>query len=105
MSLILTEFSEMIGTITFNNNEKRNCLSAALLKRLIAALKEMKNHKARVIILRAARGAKVWSAGLDVNELPDPGRDPFPMMTFEQAGEDNVWGEEGSVGGGRRFSL
>jgi methylmalonyl-CoA decarboxylase len=87
MSMVLTEFSEMIGTITFNNDEKRNCLSAALLKRLIAALREMRNHKARVIILRAAKGAKVWSAGLDVNELPDPGRDPFPYDDpFEQAG-------------------
>jgi methylmalonyl-CoA decarboxylase len=107
MSLVLTEFSELIGTITFNNNEKRNCLSAALLKKLITALKEMRNHKARVIILRAAKGAKVWSAGLDVNELPDPGRDPFPYDDpFEQAGrsiqrfpapviamiEGSVWG-------------
>lgn len=87
MSLILTEFSEMIGTITFNNNEKRNCLSAALLKELIGALKEMRNQQVRVIILRAATGAKVWSAGLDVNELPNPGRDPFPYDDpFEQAG-------------------
>lgn len=87
MSLILTEFSEMIGTISFNNNEKRNCLSATLLKELIAAIKEMRNQKARIIILRAAKGAKVWSAGLDVNELPNPGRDPFPYDDpFEQAG-------------------
>ena len=37
MSSILTEFNDLIGTITFNNNAKRNCLSAALLKELIAA--------------------------------------------------------------------
>ncbi len=87
MSLILTDFGEMIGTITFNNHEKRNCLSAALLKELIAALKDMREQKARVIILRAAAGAKVWSAGLDVNELPNPGRDPFPYDDpFDQAG-------------------
>lgn len=87
MSLILTDFHEMIGTITFNNNEKRNCLSAALLQELIAALQEMRNLKARGIILRAATGAQVWSAGLDVNELPDPGRDPLSYNDpFEQAG-------------------
>jgi methylmalonyl-CoA decarboxylase len=107
MGLILTEFSDMIGTITFNNNEKRNCLSAALLKRLIAALQGMKDRKARVIILRAAPGAQVWSAGLDVNELPNPGRDPLSYDDpFEQTGrsiqgfpapvialiEGSVWG-------------
>ena len=107
MSLILTEFSDMIGTITINNNEKRNCLSAALLNSIIAALKEMREQKAQVIILRAAKGAKVWSAGLDINEFPEPGRDPFPYDDpFEQAGrsiqrfpapviamiEGSVWG-------------
>lgn len=87
MSLILTEYRGKIGTITFNNNGKRNCLSAALLKELIAALQEMRNQKTRGVILRAAPKAKVWSAGLDVNELPDPGRDPFPYDDpFEQAG-------------------
>ena len=34
MGLILTEFKERIGTITFNNAEKRNCLSSELLKRV-----------------------------------------------------------------------
>ncbi len=107
MSLVLTDFSEMIATITFNNNEKRNCLSAALLQELIAALQEMRNQKARVVILRALKGAKVWSAGLDVKELPNPGRDPFPYDDpFEQTGrmiqrfpapviamiEGSVWG-------------
>ena len=63
----------MIGAITLNNNEKRHCLSTTLLQRLIAALQEMKDRQARVIIRRAAPGAKVWSAGLDVNELPKGG--------------------------------
>lgn len=107
MSLVLIEFSELIATITFNNNEKRNCLSAALLQQLITALQEMRNQKARVVILRAAKGAKIWSAGLDVTELPDPGRDPLSYDDpFEQAGrsiqrfpapviamiEGSVWG-------------
>jgi methylmalonyl-CoA decarboxylase len=86
MSLILADFHERIGTITFNHNEKRNCLSATLLNEFIAALHEMKNRQVLVIILRATRGAKVWSAGLDIKELPDPGRDPFPYGDpFEQA--------------------
>ncbi len=53
MSLILTDFNEYIGTITFNNNCKRNALSAALIHDLIKALNEMIYQEARVIILRA----------------------------------------------------
>ena len=30
-----------------------------------------------MIIIRAAKGAQVWSAGSDITELPMPGRDPF----------------------------
>jgi methylmalonyl-CoA decarboxylase len=37
----------------------------------------MKEAKARAIVLRAHSGAKVWSAGHDVRELPTPGRDPL----------------------------
>ena len=87
MSLILIEFGDAIGTITFNHDDRRNCLSAALLTELIAALRKMREKKARVMVLRARAAAKVWSAGLDVNELPKPGRDPFPYDDpFEQAG-------------------
>lgn len=77
MSLILTDYRDSIGTITFNNPEKRNCLSNALLQEMTAALHEFETHQARVVIIRAPRSAKVWSAGFDVNELPDPGRDPL----------------------------
>jgi methylmalonyl-CoA decarboxylase len=34
-------------------------------------------QQTRVIALRANQGAKVWSAGYDVNEFPQPGRDPL----------------------------
>src|SRR5450755_4477437 len=33
--------------------------------------------KARAIVLRAARGARTWSSGHDVRELPTNGRDPL----------------------------
>ena len=78
MPLILTEFQDAIGTITFNNDCRRNALSRALIHELIKALNEMILQPARVIILRANKGAKVWSAGIDITELPKPGRDPLP---------------------------
>ena len=77
MALILTDFNDSIGTITFNSDRKRNALSRALIHELIKALNEMVYHPARVIILRANKGAAVWSAGYDVTEFPKPGRDPL----------------------------
>ena len=75
--LILTNFDGVLGTITFNNGKKRNSLSNALLKELLLALIEMKNRKARALILRAEPGAKVWSSGFDISELPESRRDPL----------------------------
>jgi methylmalonyl-CoA decarboxylase len=66
-----------IGTITLNNYEKRNALSAALIKEVIATLDRFKEEEARVAVLRAPAGAKVWSAGHDITELAKPGRDPL----------------------------
>src|SRR5512140_1131391 len=77
MPLILTDFNEAIGTITFNNDCKRNALSGALIHELIKALNDLVYQPARAIILRANKGAAVWSAGFDISEFPGPGRDPL----------------------------
>ena len=44
---------------------------------MLAALTELTSSGARVIVLRESKGAKVWSAGHDVRELPTNGRDPL----------------------------
>ena len=77
MSLIKTEIRDHIGTICFNNDEKRNSLSTALMDEFVNALDHMGTEKVRVVILRANKGVKVWSAGLNIAELPEPGRDPL----------------------------
>ncbi len=77
MSLIKTEIKDTIGSICFNNDDKRNSLSRELLEEFIDALEVMKKEKVRVIILRANEGAKVWCAGLNISELPEPGHDPI----------------------------
>ena len=77
MSLIKTEVNENIGIICFNNDEKRKSLSHAMMYEFIYALDLMGSEKVRVIILRANSEAKVWSAGLNVTELPEPGKDPI----------------------------
>jgi methylmalonyl-CoA decarboxylase len=74
---ITSECSNLIGTITLNNPEKRNSLSILLLDELVEALTHLQEQKARVVIIRAQKGAKVWSSGFDINELPEQGRDPL----------------------------
>lgn len=66
-----------VATITLDNPKKLNALSHDLVDRLIAALEAMHRDHVRVVVLRARAGAKVWSAGHDVGELPEGRRDPL----------------------------
>ena len=77
MPFITTMLDAQIGTITLNNDRKRNALSESLIQEVIAALTDFRERKARVVVLRAQPGATVWSAGHDVGELPMGGRDPL----------------------------
>ena len=76
-SLVKKSVDGYIGTITLDNPSKHNALGAALIGELLVALSDLTNAGARAIILRAYLGAKVWSAGHDVRELPTNGRDPL----------------------------
>ena len=77
MSLVTTELDDSIATITMNHLKKHNALSESLIGEIIAALNHFKKKKVRVIVLRAPDGAKIWSAGHDVKELPLTRRDPL----------------------------
>ena len=77
MALIRTERREAVGIITLDNARKRNALSRAMVEDLVAALVGFGEQRLRVVILRAAAGSAVWSAGHDVSELPEGGRDPL----------------------------
>ena len=107
MNLVVSEFKDKIGWITMNHDAKRNALSFELLGWLIDALDEMALRKARVVIIRANKGAKVWSAGFNIDELPRDGSDPlaydnplqkiiraiidFPAPVIVMA-EGSIWG-------------
>jgi methylmalonyl-CoA decarboxylase len=86
MSLITTQLKDNIGTITFNNARHRNVLSTTSISEMIQAIGALQKGKMRVLVLRALKGSKVWSAGHDVHELPMPGRDPLayndPLVTI-----------------------
>lgn len=77
MSLVLTQFQDAVGTLTLNHGQKRNALSETLIGELLAGLAEFRRQNARVVILRAAAGVSVWSAGHDVAELPQSHQDPL----------------------------
>jgi methylmalonyl-CoA decarboxylase len=77
VSLILTEYHDYIGTITLNNPEKRNALNRELVDALSEALHDFTEKQARAVVLRARKGARIWCAGLDLSEFPQPGRDPL----------------------------
>ena len=77
MGFIRQVLEESVGTITLDHAGTHNALSAALIADVLRALSEMRAAEARVVVLRAASGAKVWSAGHDVKELPTHGRDPL----------------------------
>ena len=85
MSVITTQLKENIGTITFNDPEHRNALSGTLISEMLHSIGALQKGKMRVLVIRAPKGAKVWSAGHDVHELPLPGRDPLayndPLVT------------------------
>lgn len=76
---ILAERNDAIGTLIFNQPTKRHALSAALVEELITALDSFQKEGIRVVVLRAARDARVWSSGHDITELPQ-GQDPLPIF-------------------------
>jgi methylmalonyl-CoA decarboxylase len=77
MTYTLSQVTESIGTITLDHERRRNALSHALVEEVIAALRSFQEAKVRVVILRAKPGAKVFSAGHDIDELPESRRDPL----------------------------
>ncbi len=77
MPLVLVSVEEDIGFITFNHDAKRNVLSESLVDEILAALANFREEHVRVVVLQSHPGAKVWSAGHDVDELPESRRDPL----------------------------
>ncbi len=77
MSLIESTSDGAVGTIILDHPERRNALSKELIDATVEALARFSDERARAVVLRARPGVKVWSAGHDVGELPEGGRDPL----------------------------
>jgi methylmalonyl-CoA decarboxylase len=85
-SLIQTRIVDAVGIITLDHASRRNALSHAMVQEIVAALADFGARRLRAVLLQAAPGSKVWSAGHDVDELPESGRDPLgwddPLRTL-----------------------
>ena len=108
MPLTEVKIEGFIGTICLDHFERRNAFSAALAGEITKALESFVEARARVAILRARPGVKIWSAGHDIDELPKGRRDPLgwydPLRRLVRAIENHpapvIAMIEGSVWGG-----
>ena len=108
MPLTEVKIEGFIGTICLDHFERRNAFSAALADEITKALESFVEARARVAILRARPGVKIWSAGHDIDELPKGRRDPLgwydPLRRLVRAIENHpapvIAMIEGSVWGG-----
>ena len=70
------EIVNHVGIVTMNNAKQLNALSSEMVRELLDALDRFETLEVRAVILRAASGAKVWSAGHNIKEIPLDGQDP-----------------------------
>ena len=76
-SVVRIALAGQVGIITLDDQQKRNAISARMAGGIVAALESLRAQDARVVVVRAAPGMKVWSAGHDIDELPRGRRDPL----------------------------
>ncbi|HEX7491970.1 MAG TPA: methylmalonyl-CoA decarboxylase [Candidatus Limnocylindrales bacterium] len=76
VSSINIEIRDSVAWITLASPPV-NALSMTLIDDLSEALVQYRPPDVRVVVIRAAAGSKVFSAGHDVHELPTNGRDPL----------------------------
>ena len=77
MALVEQSLVGKTGILQLNREDKHNSLNGDLMREMMAGLDALVAQGAYVIVIRAARGVKVWSAGHDINEIPEPRRDPL----------------------------
>jgi methylmalonyl-CoA decarboxylase len=77
MDLVHSRIQGQIGTLIMDHHARRNALSETLIDAMAHSLEEFRAKGIRAVILRAQPGAKIWSAGHDVHELPHTRRDPL----------------------------
>lgn len=77
MPFVDVEVVDNIGFICLSNPAKKNALSQELVHGITQTLRDFRDRKIAAVVLRAADGCPVWSAGHDIKELPETHRDPL----------------------------
>ena len=89
MHLTRLALTDAIAVITFDRDDKANAFNTDMTAEVNAAIDAALAAGARVIVLRANPGVRVWCAGRDLGELrpgDDPGDDPM-LKLFEKITE------------------
>ena len=76
-AVVQTAMQGQVGIITLADQHKRNAIGARMANSIIDALASLRAQNVRTIVIRAAEGMSVWSAGHDISELPRGRRDPL----------------------------
>jgi methylmalonyl-CoA decarboxylase len=74
---VRTDVSGQVGVISLDDRRKHNAIGAQMANGVVTALESLRAQHVRAIVLRAAAGLDVWSAGHDIGELPHGRRDPL----------------------------
>lgn len=77
MALVESSRDGAVAVVMMAHPERRNALSRDLVSELLVALQAAADDGCRALVLRAQPGARVWSAGHDVDDLPRDGQDPL----------------------------
>lgn len=86
MALLRVEKNNRIATVSLNRPDKRNAMSFALLKELVATAKEIeKDRSIRCVILTGE--AQVFSAGIDLSDLNNPKNTAFAAWELIKPGQ------------------
>jgi methylmalonyl-CoA decarboxylase len=75
--VVRTGVAGQVGIITLEDHHTHNAIGVQMADGVIAALQTLRARQVRAIVLRAAAGMDVWSAGHDIDELPRGRRDPL----------------------------
>ena len=79
MKFVKQSFQNGIGILTLDNDTKSNSLNLQMLDEIVYAMADFKKKGLRVVVVRSNPGAKVWCAGLRIDQLPKPEKDPIPF--------------------------
>lgn len=74
---VSTEIKDRICFAEMQDTRRLNCLSEQMCNELIDALKFGYKNECVGIVIKAQTRRGVWSAGHDINELPQDGKDPL----------------------------